>query len=615
MKKITRRDFINGSAVALGATTLPSPLAWALAAEGAAYPPALTGLRGNHPGSNTMAHARAWNADFDLDQIVDTQESYDLVVVGAGLSGLAAAFFYRQKFGPDKTILILDNHDDFGGHAKRNEHTIDDHQLITYGGSQTLVEPREAPEAVKSLFKGVGIDLNRFDTAFNQEFYSDHGLGATTYFNAKQFGRDTVVRHPFGNYYNYIEGLHGAAISDEEAVAQTPLSKRGQRQLLHILKSGLHSLDVSEDDLPEYIKTHNYFDYLTQTLGVDDPQVLHMARHSAIDWSDASAELLTIKKAKEAGALGFAPVKVYDADHPYIHHFPDGNAGVARAIVKYLIPSIAEGATAESLVGAKFDYGQLDGSNHPSRIRLNSTVVDVHHSPDKAGTERVSVHYIQGEKAHKISAGHVVMACHNAMVPHIVSDLPEKQATALSEQLKSPLVYTSVGLRNWRAFKEQGIGLAMSPGNTHQTLFIDFPVSLGGYQHTEGPDAPCVLQMISCPYSEQSGVPAKEQYREARYRMLGTPFSVYEAEVREHLSGMLSSKYFNFDRDVASLTVNRWAHGYTVAGREDPAAGPGGSVTVGRQPHGRITIANSDSAPEADAIAAMEMGYRAITEL
>jgi spermidine dehydrogenase len=121
--------------------------------------------------------------------------------------------------------------------------------------------------------------------------------------------------------------------------------------------------------------------------------------------------------------------------------------------------------------------------------------------------------------------------------------------------------------------------------------------------------------MISCPYSEQSEVPAKEQYREARYRMLGTPFSVYEAEVREHLSGMLSSKYFNFDRDVASLTVNRWAHGYTVAGREDPAAGPGGSVTVGRQPHGRITIANSDSAPEADAIAAMEMGYRAITEL
>ena len=615
MKQMTRRHFINGAAVALGATALPSSLAWALAAEEAAYPPALTGLRGNHPGSNTMAHARAWNTDFSLDQIVDTQESYDLVVVGAGLSGLAAAFFYQQRFGPDKKILILDNHDDFGGHAKRNEHVVDGRPLISYGGSQTLVEPHEAPEAVKTLFEGVGIDLTRFDTAFNQSFYSDHGLGATTYFNAKQFGRDTVVRHPFGNYYNYIEGLPGAAISDEEAVAQTPLSKRGQSQLLKILKSGLHSLDVSEDDLPEYIKTHNYFDYLTQTLGVDDPQVLHMARHSAIDWSDASAELLTIKKAKEAGALGFAPVKVYDADHPYIHHFPDGNAGVARAIVNHLIPSIAEGATAESLVGAKFDYSHLDRPTHPSRIRLNSTVVDVHHSNDNGGTERVSVHYMQGDQAHKITARHVVMACHNAMVPHIVSDLPGEQANALSEQLKSPLVYTSVGLRNWRAFKEQGIGLAMSPGNMHQTLFIDFPVSLGGYRHTEGPDAPCVIQMISCPYSEQAGKPAKEQYREARYRMLGTPFSVYEAEVREHLGGMLSSKSFNFDRDVASLTVNRWAHGYTVADREDPAAGPGGSVTVGRQPHGRITIANSDSAPEADAIAAMEMGYRAVTEL
>jgi spermidine dehydrogenase len=615
MKRITRRNFINGSAIALGTTALPSSLALALSEGGVAYPPSLTGLRGNHPGSNTQAHARAWSTNFSAGHVVNAEEFYDLVVVGAGLSGLAAAFFYRQKFGPEKKILILDNHDDFGGHAKRNEHIIDGRQLITYGGSQTLVEPREAPEAVKALFEGVGIDLNRFDTGFNQGFYSDHGLGATTYFNAKQFGRDTVVRHPFGNYYNYIEGLPGAAISDEEAVAQTPLSERGQQQLLHVLKSGLHSLNVSADELPEYIKTHNYFDYLIQTLGVDDPQVLHMARHSAIDWSDASAELLTIEKAKEAGALGFAPVKVYDESHPYIHHFPDGNAGVARALVKYLVPSVAEGSNAESLISAKFDYSQLDRPAHPSRIRLNSTVVDVHHTDKEAGTERVSIHYMQGDQAYKIAANNVVMACHNAMVPHIVSDLPPAQATALSEQLKSPLVYTSVGLRNWRAFKEQGIGLAMSPGNMHQTLFIDFPVSLGGYRHTEGPDAPCVIQMISCPYGEQPGISAKEQYREARYRMLGTPFSAYEAEVREHLSGMLSSEHFDFDRDVASLTVNRWAHGYTVADREDPAAGPGGSVTVGRQPHGHITIANSDSAPEADAIAAMEMGYRAVTEL
>jgi spermidine dehydrogenase len=142
----------------------------------------------------------------------------------------------------------------------------------------------------------------------------------------------------------------------------------------------------------------------------------------------------------------------------------------------------------------------------------------------------------------------------------------------------------------------------------HQTVFMDFPVSLGGYDYTQHPDDPCVIQMISCPYSEEVGKPRAEQYKEARYRMLGRQFSDYESEIREHLGGMLSSKHFNFDRDVASLTVNRWAHGYTVAG-------PGDSVAIGRQPHGRITIANSDSAPAADAIEAMRMGYRAVREI
>ena len=608
MKKLTRRNFVNGSAVALGTTALPLSLSSALASGATAYPPSLTGLRGNHPGANTHAHARAWQTDFSAGSVIDTTESYDLVIVGAGLSGLAAAFFYRQAHGPDKKILILDNHDDFGGHAKRNEHTVDGRQLITYGGSQTLVEPQNAGPEIKTLFEGIGIDLKRFDTAFDLGFFGEHGLGATTYFNEKTFGRNALVRHPFCNYYNYIEGLPGAALSDEQAVAQTPLSERGKAQLLRVLKGGLQALDVPPEDLADYLETHNYFDYLTQTLGVDDLQVLQMARHSGIDWSNASTELLNIEEAKACGALGFAPVAVYDEDHPYIHHFPDGNAGVARALVKYLVPTIADGTTAESIVTAAFDYEQLDRSPNTTRIRLNSTVVDVHHADNTTDSDQVVIHYMQDNQAYKIVASHVVMACYNAMIPHIVTDLPEQQATALGQQMKSPLIYTTLGMRQWRAFKERGIGLAMSPGNMHQTVFMDFPVSLGGYRYTQGPDDPCVVQMISCPYGEVLGRPRAEQYREARYQMLGTPFATYEEEVRDHLSGMLSSDSFDFDRDVASLTVNRWAHGYAVAG-------PGDSVAIGRQPHGRITIANSDSASEADAIAAMAMGYRAVTEL
>ena len=608
MTDIKRRDFINGSAVAIAGSLSGAFPHFSESSESSTYPPALTGLRGSHPGSNAVAHQQAWGGGLKADQVRNTGEQYDLVVVGAGLSGLAAAVFYRQQHGPDKKILILDNHDDFGGHARRNEHVIDGKTLITYGGSQTLVEPRAADPVIRQLFTDIGVDLFRFDTAFDQGFYGRHGLSANTYFNARHFGRDAVVQHPFCNYYNYIEGLPGAAVSDEQAVAAAPLSAEGKAQLLRVLKGGLHLLDVPTEELKDYLYNRNYFDYLKHTLGVSDPGVLRMARHSGIDWSSAGTELLSIGEAQECGALGFAPVATYDAEHPYIHHFPDGNAGVARTLVQYLIPEVAEGGNAESLVNARFAYPQLDRDGQAAQVRLESTVVDVHHRGGTDSAEDVVVRYVKDGETLEVSATHAVMACYNVMIPHIVTDLPSHQADALRQQMKSPLIYTTAGLRNWRAFKEQGIGLAMCPGNMHQTLFMDFPVSLGGYEYTQTPDDPCVIQMISCPYSEEVGKPRADQYKEARYRMLGRQFSDYESEVREHLSGMLSSKHFDFDRDVASLTVNRWAHGYTVAG-------PGNSVAIGRQPHGRITIANSDSAPAADAIAAMEMGIRAVGEL
>ena len=504
MSKISRRDFINGTSVGIGVAAA-MPLLDAKANTTEYYPPALTGLRGSHPGANTHAHNLAWQSSFDLGSVRSTHEIYDLVVVGAGLSGLASAYFYRQRFGPDSKILILDNHDDFGGHAKRNEHTIDGQRLISYGGSQTLVEPRSASAIMQTLFQDVGIDLKRFDTAFDQGFYKRHELGATTYFNAKHFGRDTLVRHPFCNYYNYLEGLPGAAISDEEAVAQTPLSDRGKQQLLSVLKGGLHTLKLEDNALERYVETTNYFAYLKQTLGVDDTQVLRMARHSGIDWSNAGAELLTIAEAKECGALGFAPVPVYDADNPYIHHFPDGNAGVTRALVRHLIPSVAPGNNAEALVDMRFDYRELDRPGQSSRVRLNSTVVNVRHQRGTQSRDSVAISYVHDDTLHGVSAKHVVMACYNMMIPHIVSDLPEAQADALRQQMKSPLIYTTVGLRNWRALKAQGLGLAMCPGNMHQTAFIDFPVSLGGYRYTQSPDEPCVIQMISCPYSDEVG--------------------------------------------------------------------------------------------------------------
>ncbi len=287
MSRITRRDFINGSLLVAGSSLLPfgetgqDVLA---ALEPSYYPPALTGLRGSHPGSNVHAHSRAWIQRSDWGPSTDLKEEYDLVVVGGGLSGLAAAYFYQEKHGKDKKVLILDNHDDFGGHAKRNEHTINGNTRLTYGGSQTLVDPRDGSKVVLDLLKDIGVDLERFRTAYDVDFYKKNGLGAITYFNKDVFGEDRIVKHPYCNYPNYVEGLQGTKLSNEEAAQQAPLSTKGKEQLLRALNGGLHALKMPEEELKEYISTHSYFDYLKTTLGVDDPGVLRMARHSALDW-------------------------------------------------------------------------------------------------------------------------------------------------------------------------------------------------------------------------------------------------------------------------------------------------------------------------------------------
>ena len=297
--------------------------------------------------------------------------------------------------------------------------------------------------------------------------------------------------------------------------------------------------------------------------------------------------------------------KTYAVEEPFIHHFPDGNATIARSLVKKMIPDIGPGENAEEIVLSRFRYAELDRPKNSVRVRLNSTVVNVQHDGDPNSSSDVFVNYIHDNKSFQIKGKGVVMACYNMMIPHIVPDLPKKQDAALRSLSKVPLQYTTVGLKNWRAMKETGIGMAMSPGNMHQVVAMDYPVSIGGYEFSKTPDDPCILHMRCCPLGETVGAPRVEQFREARYRILGLQFNDYEAEIREYLGGMFPKESFNFDRDVASISVNRWAHGYSHG---DPGA-------IGRHPFGRITIANSDAVDISLLQSAVEQAWRAVQEL
>ncbi len=626
MSKIHRRDFINGSLFIAGSSLLPfknSNSSALLALDQRYYPPALTGLRGSHPGSNEHAHNQALNQTTEWGSITDLKEQYDLVVVGGGISGLSAAYFYQQLHGSDKKILILDNHDDFGGHAKRNEHDIAGDIRLGEGGSESFEYPHEFSEVVLDLLEDLGVDMDRFESAYDSDFFKRHGLGAVTFFNKKEFGEDKVVNHPFCDYPGFVEGLMRPKLSNEDASKQAPLSEKGKKQLLTVLNSNPDILNIPKSELNQYVQSSYYFDYLKNILGVDDPGVLRMARNSVVDYG-GTPELMSIAGAIESGALGMEYFAwknaleevgldggyidnkdTYNVEKPFIHHFPDGNATIARMLVKKMVPNIGPGETVEEIILSDFDYAQLDKPNNPTRLRLNSTVVNVEHAGNPDSSSDVFVRYINGNKSYQIMGKNVVMACYNMMIPYIVPNLPEKQEMALRKLTKIPLQFTTIGLKNWRAMKEMGIGMAMSPGNIHQAVGMDFPISMGGYEYTKSPDDPCILHMRSCLLGETVGAPQVDQYREARYRMLRMKFIDYELEIREHLGGMLPKKMFDFDRDVASISVNRWAHGYSY----------GNPGKIGRQPFGRITIANSDSVNSSLLHRAIEQAWRAVNEL
>ncbi len=637
MSKITRRDFIDGTLMAAGASMVPFGCTSEKVLDKidpSYYPPALTGLRGSHVESYTDAHSRAWAEKSDWGPTTALKEEYDLIVVGGGISGLSAAFFYQQEHGRDKKVLILDNHDDFGGHAKRNEHTVGDDTRLTFGGSQSLASPHTYSETSRKLIEKLGVDLDRFKTAYDFDFFKGNNLGAVTYFNKQKFGEDKVVKHPFCDYPWYVQGLQRPVLSHEEAAKQAPLSEKGKEQLLRVLKGGLHVLKVPKEGLQEYISTHSYFDYLRTTLGIDDSGVLEMARNSCVDFAGAGADVMSIAEALECGVLGLDPLTlkdligeeeyennieehgyIFDEGDQYIHHFPDGNATIARLLVKKMIPDVGEGDSAEDIILSKFNYSELDKSGNIVRIRLNSTVVNVVHGGDANRASDVFVNYINGKKSYQVKSKGVVMACYNMMIPHIVPDLPNEQAAALRRNVKIPLQYTSVGLKNWRAMKEMEMGMAMSPGNMHKVVMMDFPVSMGGYEFAKTPDDPCVILMIGCPFGETVGAPPVEQFRDARHKMLDLEFEDYEKEIREHLGGMLPSELFQFDRDVESITVNRWAHGYAHSGHAlyDPDMPE--MARKGRQPFGRITIANVDSALSSYVNVAIDQAWRAVKEL
>ena len=623
-RAITRRDFLDGVAMSVTAALLPYGSRAAdgtgTAAQSAAVDPSrLLGDRGQYAGANEVAHALRdgtfWRS---AAEPVNTREAYDLVIVGGGISGLAAALEYRKRVGVEARILIVETLDDFGGHAKRNEFvTSGGRVLLGHGGSQSLQTPSYFSAAATDVVHSVGIDLRRFETEFyDRDWRARHGLAEGYFFARETFGADRLVR---------------AAGRAADWVPKTPLAAAAQRDLVALI-------DTPRDYLPgldraakrRRLASVTYRELLLEIVGAD-PQLADFFGSSTLGYFGVGTDAISALDACANGNPGFDAMDLGEHADPamsptgrlaytdpdeYIYHFPDGNYALVRALVRTLIPGVLNGATVEDLVTSPVDYRQLDRPGNAVRLRLQSTAVRVRHREEAASDAPIDVAYVCRGRLETVEARHVVLACWHRMIPYLCADLPAAQKTALGDQCKIPLVYTNVLLRDWSSLARLGVHTIQAPGQFWSDTFIDYPVSIGRYRFAERTDEPVVLHMGAVP--AEPGLTPREQAAAGRRKLQTLSFADLERSIRDQLARALGSGGFDPARDIEGICANRWSHGYAYEYmRPWDAYWPAGPLPIvaARQRHGRIAIANADSGAYAYVHSAIDQGIRAVREL
>ena len=634
-RPIDRRDFLNGVAVTIGALGAASLGGVAQAAEAAAAwpqdqpgydPPRLTGLRGSHAGSFEAAHALR-DGDFWSrgETLVDTGEHYDLVVVGGGISGLAAAHFYREA-RPDARILILDNHDDFGGHAKRNEFHLSGKLHLMNGGTLEIDSPRPDSAVADGLLRTLGVDPPALGESCDKdvEVYGRLGMGFGVFFDRETFGADAMVAGAPGRR------AAGTAADWTAFAARTPLSPAGQADIVRINTGMTDSMPgLTSDAKKDALSRISYRDYLTGALKVGPEALAFYQRAtegewgvgidavSALDcWGFGMAGFQGLNLAPgHAPRMGYTPSGYADGGS-YTFHFPDGNASIARLLVRNMIPAAIPGHDCRDVVAAQADYTQLDRAANPVRIRLSSIVVRARNIGDPAASTGVEVAYTRGGEVFTVRGTDCVLASWNMMIPYLCPELPTEQKAALHSLVKTPLVYTTVALRNWTAFHKLGVAGFEAPGGYHVYARLNPAVDIGEVTAERSPDQPILLHMVRTPC--KPGLPEHAQNKAGRAELLATPFEVFEREIRAQLGRSLAAGGFDPATDITAITVNRWPHGYAPEYNPlwEPDLPPDQQPNViGRARFGRITIANSDSGRAAYTDSAIDQGHRAVVEL
>ena len=628
--QITRRDLLNGMAISAVGAMLPAyagepkvRLDSSMRPGGPStyYPPTLTGMRGSHAGSFEVAHALAWQGQ-KPDAYESLDEHYDLVVVGAGMSGLAAAWYYLKKAGPEARVLVLDNHDDFGGHAKRNEFHHKDRMILSLGGAQNLDNPSNYGDIAGSLLIDLGIDEAAIaKMAANTP--DDYVLGG-------KLGGDVGLTVPDGDEHLTIGGhwlkfFHGRG-DYQAGVRDLPIPEEQKDKLVAFFGGEKDFLDdLSLTKKWDYVNNTSYNQFLVDRVGLSVDTIPILNAHLLI-LNGPSGWNHTVLEGILAGSPGLRAMgwladfvdsigaMLLDELAGDIRMFPDGNASVARLLVQKMIPDVAPNMKGfEDVAIARFNYGALDQADQSTRIRLNSTVVGVREVDDY-----VQIDYVQQGKPLRITANHCVLACYNNLIPALCPEMSDAQKSGLGYGVRIPFVYANILLENGRAFSELGVQITQCPYDPFQWVSAAPTVTSGGYEPPRGPDDPMVVFMMASPTpADGTEGTTRDLLRLGRHKIYASTFDDYEQQIREQLQKMLGKHGFNHEKDIKAITVNRIPHGYAYwyQGLDDPEWEEGQAPhEIGRQQFGRISIANTDSEVTPLMNAAFDAAHRAVEE-
>ena len=617
--KVTRRDFLNSTLLGSGALLL-SPLSPAqLLSQTTAAPIAAddwTGYggvgdyansNGNTPAVFEAGH-RVRDGEFESlpANAIDTQETFDCVIIGGGISGLAAALIFQQLSGKGRACLVLDNHPVFGGEAKRNEFVVDGHRLIAHQGSAFF--PIPYPHSfIARFYESIGLKTPHLEYQKWGSSSPEMKLSTTPYLGSAPNGLY------FGAKFGHSEGLW---LTDpwSKKLEGAPVPAKVREELLkYQAANDLEAPQYAGDEISRRLDTITLEDFRIERHGITRDTYRTFFSIDDGGGYGLGGDALSGFAAYAADMLH--PLDISDETGQQM--FPDGNGGIARLITKTLIPdSIAGEHSLQDVTRNSVNFVALDNPGSGARIRLNSTAVWVKHEGEPSKSEFVTIIYMREGKLYRVRARSVVMAGGSWTTRHVVRDLPADRVEAYSQFYRSPCMMANVAVRNWRFLYKMGISGCQWFEGIGNYLQVRKMALCGAESPTIGPDSPTVLT-IKVLYT-YPGRTTEEQGHLGRAELLSTPFREYERQIRRQLSEMFSHSGFDASRDIAGVILNRWGHAYL-----SPAPGfffgkngkPAPGKVLRAAPFGRIAFANTDLSGVADHRSSIMEANRAVGQL